>query len=495
LDATQSGEDLRLSSLPLTLTYGGRSAVGDLSGCRLYDSGVSLNDSTVVNTSSHTSTSSPAAQSSTFTFDQSLVIPKGTVKTLGLKCLVSSNALSSASYSWGITTTQIAALNLTGTFSSQDVDATGSTMAGQAQTIGAGSLAVSLDASSPSYTIVPADTEGVTVAVLKFRASNENVTLQKIGLTLTNTASSSADDLTKVTLWDGATQVGDAYFTGTNTTATSSALNLTMTKDTDKTLIVKANLAKIAQSEATKVSGHLLAVDYLNGEGVGADSGNTITTTGSSAVAGVRIMKSYPTLALEESTEKKLASSGISDGKLMRFKVTANAKGPISIGKFEFNVATVTASVTNINLFGYTDAAYSQGISGVSSGGQIEDANYNPTSNSSTFAIYPRTSANASTTIQVPAGATYYFELRGTVTGVTTGASVTTTLNGDSAYPVLSTHMGALEASVDTGSTLNSFLWSPNSTSTPVVADQDWTNGYGLMGLPASGIIQTRSAN
>jgi hypothetical protein len=32
----------------------------------------------------------------------------------------------------------------------------------------------------------------------------------------------------------------------------------------------------------------------------------------------------------------------------------------------------------------------------------------------------------------------------------------------------------------------NDFIWSPNATGTSNVSSNDWTNGYGLVGLPAS---------
>jgi hypothetical protein len=486
LDATQSGEDLRLTSLPLTVTYGGRAALSDLSSCQLYDGGNALNTGTnVINTTSQSATTS--AQASTFTFDSALVVPKGAVKSLTLKCNVSSSALSTSSYSWGITSTQIGALNLTGTFSNQSVVATGSTAAGNAQSIGAGSIAASTDASSPGYAVAAANATGVTVGVLKFRSTNETVNLTKVGLTLTNTASSSASDLVQVTLWNGSTQVGTATFTGSNTSATSTlTIPLVATKDQDVNLTVKADLAAIGASQAVTVSGHLLAVDYLNGEGVGAESGTTIYTTGSSSVAGVRIFKSYPTFALDT-----LSSSGVADGRLMRFKVTANTAGNVGIAKFVVTLSTTSASVTGVNIFGYTDSSYSQPISGVNTGGQFMTSNVTPTATTPTMSIYPQTTGAATTTVQVPAGATYYFEVKGTVAGSGTSYSVTTTLNGDSSYPSLSASTASV-ATVDAGS-VRSFIWSPNSTTTAAVANNDWTNGYGLMGLPASGLIQTRT--
>ena len=92
------------------------------------------------------------------------------------------------------------------------------------------------------------------------------------------------------------------------------------------------------------------------------------------------------------------------------------------------------------------------------------------------------------------------------MTGVVTGSSVVTTLKGDTAYPLVSNSyfMGTVASTSGVVSTpnldaagnsaLNSFLWSPNSTTTsPTVNDVDWTNGFALPGLPSNGLIQSRS--
>ncbi|MBI5816844.1 MAG: hypothetical protein HZB09_00245, partial [Candidatus Yonathbacteria bacterium] len=384
---------------------------------------------------------------------------------------------------------QIAALTVTGVTSGSSVTATGSATTGAAQTIGTGSLVVSTSPSSPSYILAAAGSTGNIGAVLRFRATNEAVNLSRIGLKLTNTASSSASDLVQVSIWDGATQVGTATFTGSNTAATSTLTStVALPKDADKDLTVKVDLANIGAGY-TGTQGALIAVDNnastdtTGTQGTGASSGTTINATGSTAVSGIRLFKSVPTFALDT-----LTSTGVADGKLMRFKVTANSAGGIGINQFKFAIATTSASVTNINLFGYTDAAYSAGISGFSSG-QISTANVSPTATA--FTITP------SAVINIPAGTTYYFEARGTVTASATTYSVTTTLNGDSAYtPLIGTYSAGgvgLMATSTWAATSNNLVWSPNATTTSAAAHQDWTSGYGVAGLPSSGLITTRS--
>ena len=476
LDASASGEDVRFSSMGLTAsTSAALSAASILTSCQLFDGDTALNTGSNVVNPTITATAFTASTAS-FSFDNSLTVPKGTVKTLALKCNVGSSA--TGSLKWGITSTQIGAISATGVTSSVTVVPTGSTNNGQLMTLASGSLAASLDASSPSYGVSAGGTTGVTVGVIKFRATNEAVWLNKLGLAL-NTASTSSSDLQQVTIWDGGTQVGTATFVGSNSTATTTfATPVSLPKDTDKALTVKADISPIGTSQPG-TEGHLVVVNYDSADATGQNSGTNIQGTGSTAVSGVRIFKSYPTIALDT------LPNGISDGRLIRFKVTANAAGPVGITQFKFSIATTSVTVSAIKMYGFTDAAYSQGISGVGSGGLVNTTDAVPTATA--FTITPTGSTNSY--IQVPAGQTYYFQVQGTVSGSGTSYNAATTLLGDAAYPSLaaSTYMSN---STISGANL---IWSPNATTTAVAADNDWTNGYGLAGLPSSGIIQNRT--
>ena len=106
----------------------------------------------------------------------------------------------------------------------------------------------------------------------------------------------------------------------------------------------------------------------------------------------------------------------------------------------------------------------------------------------------------------VPAGGTLYFELKGTVSGTQAGASVSTTLLGDTAYIASAhTNVGTIGPTVPitsstTGALADSnhnFIWTPNATTTAGNAQQvggnDWANGYGILSLPAGGFSQNRS--
>ena len=482
LDASNSGEDVRFSSIQLAESGSGTAT--NLSACQLFDGTTALNSGSNIPT--------VAAGANTFTFDSPLTVPKGTVKTLALKCNVSSGA--TGTYAWG--TSASTNPTVTGVTSSNDVSEVVTISAGQTMTVGTGSFTVTKDASSPSYTIVAGGTTA-TIGVLRFTSTNEAINLERVRLQLTNTASSSPNSLVQVTLWDGATQVGTATFTGANTIATSTlSSTVQIPKDGSKLITIKADLAAIGSGAATSTSGALVAIDYDGGyaagtKGTGASSGTAIesSTSSDTAMDGVRVMKSYPTLAKDS---VGIANNKLNNGTgaLLRFRVTANSAGDVGLYKFTFTLSTTTASVTSVNVFGYTDSAYSQPVSGVTSGGQLRSSDVSPAA-SGLVELVITNSGGTATPLQVPAGTTRYFEVRGTVTGSATGASVSTQLEGDAAYPSLAPGLEGLMAdavAVDADATHDDFIWSPNSTTTSATTNNDWTNGFGVPGLPATNL-------
>ena len=175
----------------------------------------------------------------------------------------------------------------------------------------------------------------------------------------------------------------------------------------------------------------------------------------------------------------------------MHFKVTANSAGPVSIYNMHFTFATTTATISNVQLFGFSDSAYSSPISGQGDGGQI-GITYTGYFTSTADAVF-----TARTPVVVPAGGTYYFEVRTSITGVTSGASVITKLLGDTTYTPGFAQANSISgynvgSSTVAATTTGNFIWSGNSTTTPATTDVDWSNGYSLPGLPSGGLIMTR---
>jgi hypothetical protein len=246
---------------------------------------------------------------------------------------------------------------------------------------------------------------------------------------------------------------------------------------------VKADLAAIGTSQQGN-EGALVTIDPQGFEGTGASSGTTVNSwTGGSVtqgVSGIRTMRTFPTIALGSN----LPSNGVADGRLIHFAVTADSHGSLGLASFKFKFATTSANIAagSLYLYGYTDAGYSTPISGVGTGGIVNVAT-STSADGSSAVIIPNMATTG--TIQVPAGQTYYFELRGTVSGTNTNYNIATTLLGDSSFTGMVTAASA--------SSTSNFVWSPNTLTTSALSATDWTNGSGLVGLPSSGIISNRT--
>ncbi|MBU4536917.1 hypothetical protein KJ603_02685 [Patescibacteria group bacterium] len=486
-DATASGEDVKFNTLAIVMT--GATNPEYLTGCQLFDGTTALNTGSNVKDIT-------ATGSQTFTLDSAgLVIPKGTLKTVALKCNLSSSATSSNTYQWAISAAQ------TGTGLDSGTTITTATPTGLGQLMTAstgGTFTVAKDDSSPSYDIVAAGTTDVVLAKLKFTGTNEAINLKKLGLQLT-AASSSPSDLTRVTLWDGTTQVGVATFTNTDYATSTLTTDFMIPKDGSKVMTIKGDLAQIGTSKVG-TQGALLKVNFDGGslaatQGVGSQSGTTINTTSASDtnVDGVRVFRAYPEFAKINVSGTTLISS--TDVELYKFSVTAKDADGLSDGiglnQVTVNVATSSASavsgtttVTNLGVYAYTDSSMSNPVSGYTNGLlATETATLVSGDNEVEF----------SSILNIPAGATYYFKVVGDTT-LTAGTgtfsgNVTTKISGDAAYPAMATLMGT-ETTVD-ADTNNDFVWSGHATTTSTAAHVDWSNGYLVDGLPSGGSSAT----
>jgi hypothetical protein len=307
----------------------------------------------------------------------------------------------------------------------------------------------------------------------------------------------------KVMLYDGATKVGEAIFVGDNATSTLSQA-LVIPKDSHKVLTVKADLAAIGISQAG-TQGALVKVDYDNDDptgtrGIGASSGTTRDRTSSAdtASAGVRTFRSVPTFARFALPSTELPRGTNTGVKLARFSVTADANGDVGVYKFSFEVGSSTVATTSaFGLYAFSNSGFSSvvnlsgGTGGLLNAGNGHNANCTTDQSTLENAIYmnPATCGVGTTTLQIPAGVTRYFELRGTVAGAaggdSIGDSITIKLYGDAAYPSLAAAtLVDLAATVD-ADTHNDFIWTPNATTTSLITHQDFTNGFGVDGLPA----------
>lgn len=554
-DATASGEDVRFTTAVFQLNA---TTATDVKNCALFDGTTQLNSGSNV-------VSPSATGNRTFTLDKNIIIPKGTVKTVALKCDVAGNATADNDAQWTISgdetygaTGQISGNTLTPNIASSSVTNLMTIKAG-------GTLTIALDGSSPAVRLAQAGQETV-LAVLRLTSTNEALDMKQIALQLSNTASNTPQDLSSITIWDGATKVGEAVLTATDF-ATTTLSGLTVAKDSDKLLTIKGVLATIGNNLPGR-PGHLVTVDYdgdASGDNansatyaVGAQSSTNVFATrpstngaNDSASAGVRLVRAYPSLSVLSIPSTSLADA--SQKVLYRFSISAPAgTSGVSLFKMTFSVATTgddgipDFTITGLRLYAFSNANFSGGR--FSSDGQLNNGtSYNSSDSvvdgmegdratTSDFGMYfnPVTPTATATTsaeaINVAAGETVYFELRGDISGADTGDTATVRLLGDRAwFPALcgvnancnddgylsglifydyattapmvdgpffgSSGGGAVGVGLGTEDAAGSgddFIWSGNSTTTHSgsgggIMGPDWYNGFTVPGLPSAG--------
>lgn len=530
-DAGSSGEDVRVTSIQLRDTVNATTRVDEVNTCTLYDGATALNTgSDVVNPDDP---SSGTTDDTTFTLTNNLIVPKGTVKKVDLKCNVSPAAAADSTHSWG---TNAAAANIgsSGATTGQSITESITTGTGQVMTIkAAGSFTLVADSSAPSAKLAIAGKTDVLLNSIKFTTVDEAIQITKITLTYSSSTASTTD-FGKATLWDGATKLGEAVWAGGSAQFATSTLigSFVIPKDGSKVMDIKADLASIS-TVATTTAGRLLQVGYDgigSSSGIGQSSGQTLGSGTAGNILGnaTKIMRSLPTVAkIAVPTTSIPQTNGI----LYRFSVTADPVGSISLYKFTFSVSSssVNATTSDFRIYGFNDSNFSVnayannplntnnvdcvGLSTFETGDTncaSIDANPGVSLASSSEVVFffgPATNnASSSEAIIVPAGATRYFELRGavTLTGSGTGNSVSVSLLGDAAYPVRGAAadftvggdaiLGTANA-VSLQSADNDFVWAPNSTGDSATTTKDWTNGFNVPGLPSTNLSSNTFTN
>jgi len=504
IDATASGEDVRFTSLVLNNTASAESEYQ--TGCQLWDGSTALNTGSNIK-----DIAAGGTASQTFTLDSGgVTVPKGTVKTLALKCNLSASA-DGQTYLWKMS----AAQSGTGLSSGTTITVAAANVTGSGQTMTAttkGTLTVALDNASPAYKIVAGGSTNVELAKFKLSATNEDVTLKKLALQLTDAYSTNTDFVNqRVTVWDGTTQIGYASFGSDNFATSTIDQTVVIPKDDFKVLTVKGDLSKIKTTTEIGTQGALLKVNYddddpTGTQGVGAQSGQTINRTSSAdtTVAGVRMFRAYPVFAkINLSTSERTLTSGATVP-LYKFSVTAvDADGTsdgIGIHQFVLNTATSSdnlisgsTSLTNLKVYAYTDSAFSTTVDTSADGtaytGGLVVAN---------IAQVPGdagsdTELQLSSPIRIPAGQTYYFKVVGVGTivagsGTVANNYIKTYIQGDTAFPVLYGEQIMASTTPLDLETDDDFIWSPFASSTIGINAIDWTNGYKVVGLPAAGM-------
>jgi hypothetical protein len=480
LDASQSGEDVRLNSLPIVVNaVSGTAATlqSNLTNCQLYNGTTVLNNQAIG--TSQWSISGSLIEAN-FIFTNSLTVPKGTTVTLALECNIGGGFTNGNAFNAGVSASY--SPTVTGATSGNTISVTPVLSASGTMTVGTATMAATVP-TALSYAQVAGGTTGVTVGTFTLQPTSGSVNLQNIGLKLNSNFASSSDLMNGVvTIWNGSTNIGTANFNGKSVSAdgfyyaTSTISGSSIAQNVQTALTLKADIASIGTGQSGK-SGHEIRVGLSDANGT---SGNTQVDSGAAPqpTTGIAMFATFPTVALSS----YLPSNGVSDGRLIAFTVTANTKGTVAVDKLVFTTATSSnVTVTGLALYAYNDAGFSQPAGGTVNG--IATTTLTEVGNNWTASF-------GTTPFQVPAGTTIYFLVKGTVSAGGTTYNIATTLLGDTTDAIAP---DMYTASGVSGSASGNFVWSPNSFTTSLNTSSDWTNGFGVSGLPSIGITENRT--
>ncbi len=426
-------------------------------------------------------------------------IAKGETKVLTLKANVGNSATVDAAYFAYIAT-------LASDVSAVDSSSNAVTATGVTANSGATVAVTVLNAGDVTVVAATADNESkpgivlagqeVVLGKFKFTASNEAMTVNKLKISVIDSASSTAtstntiDEVSTVKLYDGSTQVGAVggySLDGSGNSAgvaTIEGLGWTIPKNEERTLVVKAPVSAIDLNSANGADAGTSV--YANVMTTGFEAaGSTALDTSIAGATGLQkvVYRGKPTV-----TVNSLLSSVFNTNPVVaRFRVAAGAT-PISFKSFSLKVeptgATMTAATTsNVTVYDITQSA----------------------STALTLATAVSGSTTASTgSTAIVGGATGYVTVYFTTAEEIAANSYSdydvlltfSNISGTVGAAQLSVKLNVAETSIPTVGTFASigvagddgnpsFIWSDNSKLSHSETTADWTSGY-LTELPVS---------
>jgi len=467
---------------------------------------------------------------STVTFDNlSLIVAKSETKKLNFKVDTKSGLSATSYYHVAVLGAGISAYESGATASSVSASGNVNTDHSVYQTVKtSGTLHAQMDSSSPDSDYVIADNTNVVISKIKFTASYEQWTVNKMKIQLTDADgaldSTNEGSIVKVVLDMEGKGTKDAYLSGGY--ATVSDLGWVIPKDSYKILTLKADLKAIDPNGSE--TGRLIRLGVDNTyagtaysqsgfEALG-ESGTTIYCANQASgsmdcphandVNGnpMYLRKSKPTLSAS-STSGTLVSQ---ETALYTFTVAADTKGPVTIKQFAFDAAISGTAPT------ITSMSFWRGSTQITTDYISIKAATSTTASEPTGTITDGVNGTLDKTIksifvswktpneeEIPAGESRTYTLKGLISGVASGDVVSIRLANE-ALPttIISakqyvnectvTSLTGLSATADGAATYYPIIWSDkarginHNAALTTSGSKDWTNGALLKTLPGA---------
>ncbi len=349
--------------------------------------------------------------------------------------------------------------------SSQTVTTNGNAVLdGQTLTAQTGSIASSLDATTPVSKVVVGN-GAQDLGAFRFTTTNDNYTLTEAVVKVADAAA--ASNITSLSLKDGANVVATAPISGTS--ATFSGLSLPVAANSYKVLTVVGNLGVVGFGAGNTGAAVTVTLDsFKANNSQGTETADATDRAGNA----IYVYKATPTIATQTLPSTLLSASTMTIAKL---SITGNtdtiAWKKLTVGVTKTANPTIAAlaganGTGSVTLYDETDTAIPGTIAFAGLVGGAASANV----------VFTATNE------QLVSGSKTY-TLKATIGGApVAGDSVSTTLTrGAVAYAASAAYTGTADG-------YNGFVWSDQSgdTTTPThsLTSADWSNDWLIKNLP-----------
>ena len=360
-DATDSGEDIRITSIGFTAKASGMAAT-NTNALTVWADDVAQSP---VNDAVADSDSGTAA-SSTFALEEPIIIAKGTTMTIELhgdKDTVASDDTEN----WGLRGDSVTAygVNTGNTVTETLTQDDGPTLTSVVN----GTLTIETE-SNPSSAIVLAGSTGNVFSNVKLTAEYEDLRLDRLivyvadGSYTFTPGAGEYRDFTNVSIYDGTTKLAESSISSDNThTFNFNAGDLTVPSGGSKTLVIKADMSTVDKTNdnapGTNSADVKLGFGGVNGiKTTGMSSNAEITTSTyevyrSSTSSALVLRSSLPIVTLPTADNRLGAASSLTsdDAIVYAFKVSADASGgEVLMYRVTFGFATSGSGVVVGNI-------------------------------------------------------------------------------------------------------------------------------------------------
>jgi len=545
-DASDSGEDIRVTSIGFTAKAAGNAAT-NTNALTIYVDDVA--QSPINDAIADDSTGAFDAASSTFALEEPVIITKGTYVTVELhgdKDTVASNDTEA----WGMGGDSVTAYGVS-TGNSVTVDITGDNGPTLTSVVN-GTLTIETSG-NPSSAIVLTGSTGNVFTNIKLSADYEDLRLDQLivhvidgGYSFTTGHASDYNDVVNVGIYDGIELLAQSSIPQTNQyTFNFNAGDLTIPRNSSKTLTIKVDMSTVNKStdNAPGTNSADLIVG-LNGAAAGIKTtgmASNAEITGTyedfrSSSSSIMIMRtSKPTVTLPTASNSLGAATTLVNGNVViyAYDVTA-AGGDVLLFRNTFVFATTgVVALSNVYITDEDGNTISSASGALPEAADADHFNYDGTGEwiwTTNFDDPVVSIDNDTEAIRIASGETKRFKLHATVAGATTGDNLTVFLAGDptpnvsgdlsgaksamnvgvgnfavatttittvnhgwkipGALSVAASHFGQNVAG-DLSSTTSSFIWSDNFTDSSIsgtdnnnaTSSAQWYNGHLVPGL------------